>query len=100
MCEESGKTSRPMPLYQCHKKVWALKIKRIEVGLDEETNEPTPVSCSLIFEEKERFEPIEVGVEYLAKHNPKPGGYYVVYEDGYNSFSPAKAFEEGYTPIK
>ena len=28
---------------------------------------------------------------------PHVGGYYVLYEDGYESFSPAKAFEEGYT---
>jgi len=28
-----------------------------------------------------------------------PGDYYVVYEDGYKSISPAKAFEEGYTLI-
>ena len=27
------------------------------------------------------------------------GGYYVVYEDGYKSFSPSKAFDEGYTLI-
>lgn len=26
------------------------------------------------------------------------GGYYVEYEDGYTSWSPAKAFEDGYTP--
>ena len=38
--------------------------------------------------------------EWLDKHNPEVGGYYVVYEDGYKSFSPAKAFEEGYTLIK
>jgi len=27
------------------------------------------------------------------------GGYYVLYPDGYESWSPAKAFEEGYVPI-
>lgn len=27
------------------------------------------------------------------------GGYYVVYDDGYTSYSPAKAFEEGYARI-
>jgi hypothetical protein len=27
------------------------------------------------------------------------GGYYVRYEDGYESWSPAKAFEEGYTRV-
>lgn len=35
----------------------------------------------------------------MAKHKPVAGGYFVVYEDGYESFSPAKAFEEGYTRI-
>ena len=33
------------------------------------------------------------------KHDPQAGGYYVVYADGYQSFSPAQAFEEGYTRI-
>lgn len=27
-------------------------------------------------------------------------GYYVVYDDGYASWSPSKAFEDGYTLIK
>lgn len=27
------------------------------------------------------------------------GGYYVLYADGYESWSPAKAFEDGYTRI-
>lgn len=37
--------------------------------------------------------------EYVAKHKPEVGGYYVVYEDGYKSFSPASAFESGYTRL-
>lgn len=43
---------------------------------------------------------IPVSKEWLDKHNPQPGGYYVVYQDGYASYSPAKAFEEGYTRIE
>ena len=31
------------------------------------------------------------------KHQPQVGGYLVRYADGYLSYSPAKAFEEGYT---
>lgn len=31
---------------------------------------------------------------------PAAGGYYVVYEDGYQSYSPAKAFEDGYAPVE
>lgn len=37
--------------------------------------------------------------DWHAKHKPQVGGYYVVYADGYQSFSPAKAFEEGNTLI-
>ncbi|MGF6308568.1 hypothetical protein ABIB82_002205 [Bradyrhizobium sp. i1.8.4] len=40
-----------------------------------------------------------VGGEYVRKHNPQVGGYYVVYEDGYKSFSPADAFEGGHSRI-
>lgn len=38
--------------------------------------------------------------DWHAKHKPEIGGYYVLYADGYSSFSPAKAFEEGYTAVK
>ncbi|MCX6845050.1 MAG: hypothetical protein NTU84_00535 [Verrucomicrobia bacterium] len=41
--------------------------------------------------------PIHVTHDYVHKHKPEVGGYYVVYADGYKSYSPAKAFEEGYT---
>jgi hypothetical protein len=41
-------------------------------------------------------ESIGVSPDYIRKHNPQPGGYFVVYDDGYQSFSPAEAFEEGY----
>lgn len=37
--------------------------------------------------------------EWHYKHKPQVGGYYVLYDDGYTSFSPAKAFEEGYSRI-
>ena len=35
-------------------------------------------------------------LEYMTKHAPQVGGYYVLYEDGYASFSPAQPFEAGY----
>lgn len=79
-----------MPQYQCHKKVWALKIKTIT---------PNTTGGATITPEDEGFAPFEVDSSYIAKHNPNAGGYYVVYEDGYKSFSPAEAFEGGYTRI-
>jgi hypothetical protein len=72
-----------MPRYQCHKKVWALKIEKIE-GV-------------MITPSDRGYARFEVDDAYILKHKPQVGGYYVVYDDGYKSFSPAKAFEEGYT---
>ena len=40
-----------------------------------------------------------VSQEYIDKHHPQEGGYYVQYEGGYESYSPAEAFESGYTRI-
>jgi hypothetical protein len=54
---------------------------------------------AFITPEEEGYAPIPVSFEYLRKHNPQVGGYYVVYADGYKSWSPAQAFEEGYTRV-
>lgn len=86
-----------MPRYKCHKEVHALKIKSIERDPRSE-NEETDGSLILVPEEP-GFAPFRVDLSYVRKHNPQPGGYYVVYADNYRSFSPGKAFEEGYTRI-
>jgi hypothetical protein len=85
--------STPMPRYQCNKKVSALKIKSIDFGKSSK-------SGAYIMPEDRNYSRIYVDSNYLEKHNPKAGGYYVVYKDGYKSYSPAEAFEEGYTIIK
>ena len=36
---------------------------------------------------------------YMEKHQPEVGGYHVLYKDGYQSFSPAEAFNESATLI-
>lgn len=90
-------TTREMPRYRCHKEVWALKISNIiRDGFGE--HRETDGSARLIPVE-EGFAPIHVSVDYMQKHNPQVGGYYIAYEDGYRSYSPAKAFEDGYTRI-
>lgn len=81
-----------MPKYLCSKKVWALKIKEITaVGVFE---------FGRLVPEDDRYSPIITTAEYMEKHKPEVGGYYVVYADGYKSFSPADAFESGYELIK
>lgn len=82
-----------VPRYRCHKEVSALKIAAIE------------------FEADGRAKFTSVGPEFYTVQTA-PGfrarfkgddddlGYYVTYADGYESWSPSKAFEEGYTRIE
>lgn len=81
-----------LPRYRCHKKVRAAEIKSVEPGRIDGKGPGATIYLNL---------PIRswvcVGEEFMHKHDPRPGGYFVVYDDGYESFSPAKAFEEGYT---
>lgn len=80
-----------MPRYLSHKTVWALKIKAV-----------SHLSCgsAILFFEEEPYAARMFPASYVTKHDPKPGGYLVVYDDGYLSWSPAEAFEAGYTRIK
>jgi hypothetical protein len=76
-----------MPRYICYKKVYALKIKQVTA----------PDDGPYLIPEDDRYAPISVTSDYLNKHDVHPGGYYVVHEGGYCSFSPAFSFESGYT---
>ena len=87
--------AREMPRYKSHKEVWALKIKDISLGHTHDDG----TEYGMITPEEEGYAPFEVSKEYFDKHKPNIGGYYVVYKDGYKSFSPAGAFEEGYTSV-
>jgi len=44
-------------------------------------------------------EEVTVSLEYQQKHNAFAHGYYVRYEDGYESWSPAETFESGYSEV-
>ena len=83
--------TKGMPKYQCHKIVHAWRIGSIWLdGVDDRIK---------IIPEDRRFASVELPHTFWMKHKPQPGGYLVVYEDGYESFSPAEAFESGYTRI-
>lgn len=82
---------REMPKYRCHKEVWALKIASIIAA-------GTATPARIVPADKGYGE-IQLSDEYMDKHKPEAGGYYVVYADGYKSYSPADAFEGGYTLI-
>lgn len=78
---------KPLPQYRCHKVVSALQVKMIV---------PNPRGFELHFTD-ESFAPRQVDTLFMRKHEVMPGCYMVMYDDGYTSISPQKAFEEGYT---
>lgn len=95
-----------MPKYRSHKDVWALKIK--DISDPTQPGNESDGSRLLHFEEP-GYGARRVAAEFVRKHIPHVqdslgkasylGGYFVVYKDGYESFSPAQAFEEGYTRV-
>ena len=89
-----------MPKYRSHKVVHALKIASVELDSEVANAENRDTDGSaIITPEDEGYLPFRVDCEYVSKHHPKAGGYYVVYQGGYASWSPADAFEDGYTRI-
>lgn len=94
-----------LPFYTSHKTVQAGIIR--ELRPVQTAMEGTPVITDLVvtFPAAEVNGPettiIRVSAEYVGKHKPLVGGYYVKYADGYESWSPADVFEGGYklTPL-
>jgi hypothetical protein len=84
-------TGIEMPKYVSHKQVWALEI----VGITQEHEVGT---YRLSFAEK-GYADIFPDAEMFLRYMPVIGDFYVVYADGYKSFSPRKAFLEGYTKV-
>ena len=83
-----------LPRWKCHQEVRAAKILRIDgpfvdgsralvLTLDGGSGALTQV----------------VDAAWFHKHNPEPGGYFVECADGYCSYSPSGAFEDGHTRL-
>lgn len=92
---------RQMPRYRSHKIVHALQIDAIEPIMNEPTDpkaEQSPVKYQ-VHPRDEGYAAFTVDAEVFSRYKPMSGDYYVVYEDGYKSVSPKKAFEEGYSRI-
>ena len=87
---EYGTGGTSMPRWKCHKEVSAFKITGINIPPEQDGGFVKISGDGIV---------MEVTKEYMGKHRPQVGGYYVLYEDGYHSFSPAKAFEDGYTRL-
>ena len=88
--QEACMVASPMPRYRSHKVVSALKIKKVH--RDE-------WGVGLVFDNPGFLLRAFTNDQLKGRPDPQDGWYMVVYGDGYTSFSPAVAFEEGYTQI-
>lgn len=94
--ETSPENMPKLPRYRCHKIVRAAKITRVSYG-----NGGTLLTVAVPRPGgRQESAELAVSTEWSQKHNPDVGGYVVVYADGYTSFSPAEAFEAGYTLLE
>jgi hypothetical protein len=99
MGEVMSEAAVQLPRYKCHKEVWAAKIMAVDVKRGVEGFR-LGARLSLDFGDGRESAYAEVDGKWLSKHSPEVGGYYVQYDDGYRSYSPAAAFESGYTLIR
>jgi hypothetical protein len=79
-----------LPLWQCHKRVRAAKIVRVEWVVDSRRGYLV-LDCGIC---------VEVNSDYRSRCAGMTAGdlgYFVRYEDGHESWSPSKLFEEGYS---
>lgn len=81
-----------LPHWRCHKVVQADKITAVEVT-------HTGLHSFLVLKCGARIKVTDGLLDRVPESHAIDSGYYVRYADGYESWSPAKAFEEGYTRI-
>lgn len=81
-----------MPKYQSHKKVWALRIAGVEVHKD---------GSATIAPKEDGYSPFRTRAGWADRFDGSEEdlGVYVVYPDGFTSWSPTEAFNNGYSRI-
>ena len=88
-----SKPGTPLVKYQSHKTVWAAKVVEInpvDAGKD---------LCGFVWSlDNGGYVPVTKDLKMRGGDYPI-GGYYVRYEDGFESWSPAEAFEKGYSKV-
>lgn len=85
--------SAEMPRYKSHKTVWALKIAAIEINEDKSAK---------IAPADKGYAPFTTPAGWASRFTGTETdlGYFVQYPDGFASWSPGKAFLDGYTAEK
>ena len=101
MNNKDNKIINNLPLYIYHEQVKVVKIKKIVPIIDEIKNKRIDtISTVLIIPENNDAPSFHVDAEYLNKYNPKPGGYFILYKDGCQSYFSKEDFEDRYNLFK
>lgn len=99
---DQEQATRKLPLYRSHKEVGALEIMEVRPDMPPQQEGEGWAGLAdwyLITPAEEGYALIRVNGQIFARYMPKPGDFYIVYADGYQSISPRDAFVEGYTKI-
>jgi hypothetical protein len=84
---------KELPRYKSHKEVSALMIgDQFPIAVNGDGSVTLPIADV-------GYDTVTVPKEVVSRYWPVAGDFYVVYEDGYKSISPSKAFKDGYTRI-
>lgn len=80
--------STDYPHWKSHKIVQAFQIAQINHA---------PDGGAALSPADTKLASVQVNADWVKKHNPQVGGFYVIYGDGYASYSPEQAFIDGYS---
>jgi hypothetical protein len=88
-----------LPLWKCHKVVRAAPIRAVYPA-EGDGSKSAPEGWMVYLDggpAPDGFPSVFVKSEVFVRGLPMPGDYFVIYDDGYQSWSPKKTFEEGYS---
>jgi hypothetical protein len=79
-----------IPKYVSHKEVWAAEIEKIDIYDRVTISFKDCKPLNYIISEYDKM---------VIRYQPTEGDFLIIYPDGYQSFSPRKAFLDGYTKL-
>jgi len=86
---EFGELKHSMPRYRCIKCVSAAKITTLLTHVD------GMLDLTLVGPDGEKFK-TRMSADWNHKHAPDKGGYLVMHDDGYMSYSSPESFDAGF----
>ncbi len=92
---------KALPRWQCNEIVEAVQITGIAYDSDIARSEGRKETDNgaYLYHDAEGIPAIKVSQQYIIKHHPEEGGYFIKNADGGLSYSTAESFEAGHTRV-